>query len=63
MADEPRIQTQARLPHDVHAWLLDRAKTRDISINETLVRALRFAMTATAPDRTITTTIVEKVTL
>ena len=41
-------QTQVRLPADVHALLIERAKTNDRSMNAELVRILKEVLTGPA---------------
>lgn len=36
-----QVQTQARLPSDIHHWLTERARRNDRSMNAELVRILR----------------------
>lgn len=56
MAENPRVQLQVRLPKEMHDALVARAKAGDRSLNETIIRALSFALTAANPTMKITTT-------
>lgn len=59
----PRIATQIRLPADLHSALVERTTTNDLSLNETMVRMLRFAIAAQGTKVSIKTTCTEEWTV
>lgn len=56
MADPKTVQTQLRLPSELHAVLVGRARSHGLSLNETIVRALRYATVQADPALKVTTT-------
>lgn len=50
------VQTQVRLPAELHATLAARAADRGVSVNKIIIRALTYAMAATEPTYIETTT-------
>lgn len=59
----PRVHLQVRLPRDVHEALAERTTTNDLSLNETIVRMLRFALAASGSKVTIKTMTTEEWTV
>lgn len=58
-----RVTTQVRLPADVHASLIERTTTNDLSLNETIVRMLRYALGKTGEKVVVKTTHTEEWTV
>lgn len=55
-----RVNRSLRLPPDVDAALVERTTTNDLSVNETIVRMLRFALAAQGSTVKIVTTATEE---